>query len=449
MIFLDKLKKVLSIILWIILGLIFAYGISQIDRIGMSSTIILLLIIFFLFFKNIVLIEGKNNLRIYCIIFLIKFGLLIYDTAYKNLPMTSGDFQVYHMFANNILESTNGLFEILSLTSGTDFYSKINALAYSILENNWNIPYYLSFIYSLIISIYIYKSAIIITKSKEKSTLILLLWMITPMEIIYSITYLKESFMQMIFIISFYKVLSYLNQGKNIDMIFAIALAAINSMVHSGMISVLLVYGVFFSFYNFKYKKLTVTLKGIIILFIIGIIIFDSPAGSALMARFQGIETTEDLVEKTQTIAGNTTYISNTPSNLLDIALQTPYRFIMFFISPLPWQVKSMSTVIALVLDGILQYFILFFYIYYIFKLKFKTSEDKIYKILVVSILISTYLIYSWGTNNFGSAMRHRLKVYPMTIIIMYTYWSKIKGILNERRNNKNATINQRNNTNI
>ena len=65
-------------------------------------------------------------------------------------------------------------------------------------------------------------------------------------------------------------------------------------------------------------------------------------------------------------------------------------------------------------------------------------SSNKLYKLLSVSIVISTYLVYAWGTNNFGTAMRHRLKVYPMTIIIIYTYWPKIKAALAERRNLKN-----------
>ena len=63
--------------------------------------------------------------------------LLIYDIANKNLPMTSGDFQVYHMFSNDIINATNNIWEVLSFSSGTDLYVKFNALIYILLENNY------------------------------------------------------------------------------------------------------------------------------------------------------------------------------------------------------------------------------------------------------------------------------------------------------------------------
>lgn len=434
----EALKKIIpySVILFIMYFLY--WGIAEIDTIPISSAIVLISLILFLFLKNIVLIENRKYLTIYCLAFVIKFGLLIYDVANKNLPMTSGDFQVYHMFANELISSSDGILGILSFSNGTDFYAKINAIAYILLDNNWNIPYFLSFIYSLILSIYIYKSAVLITKNKDKAGFIVILWMITPIEMIYSITFLKESFMQMLFIISFYKMLSYLNTGNRADILIAILVAAMNAMIHSGVISVVLVYAVFLAFYSFKEKKVKITMGAAIALIMIIAIVFVSPAGSALMSRFQGIESSEDLLESTQTIAGNTTYVSSTPSNMFDIVLQTPYRFLMFAISPLPWQVKSVGTAIALLLDGILQYFIVAFYFAFIFIYRAKDNEDKLYKLLSVSIVISTYLVYAWGTNNFGTAMRHRLKVYPMTIIIIYTYWPKIKEVLAERRNLKN-----------
>lgn len=447
--YVEGVKKIISYTVVIVILAFLCLGISEIDSISKVAAIVLILLIIFLFFKNIILIENRKHLTLYCLAFITKFGLLIYDVANKNLPMTSGDFQVYHMFANELISSSNGILGILSLSNGTDFYAKINAIAYTLLDNNWNIPYFLSFIYSLILSIYIYKTALLITKNKDKSSLIVIIWMITPIEMIYSITYLKEAFMQMIFIISFYKMISYLNTGNKMDIIIAILASAINSMIHSGVIGIVLVYGVFLALYKYKEKKLKVTSKSILLLVIMIFIVFISPAGDALMSRFNGIESTEDLVASTQTIAGNTTYISNTPDNTFDILLQTPYRVLMFAMSPLPWQVRSVGTAIALLLDGILQYCIVAFYFCFIFIYKPKKNYDKLYKLLSVSILISTYLIYAWGTNNFGTAMRHRLKIYPMTIIIIYTYWPKVKEALAERRECKNATISQCNSTNI
>lgn len=437
----EFFKKIILYVAVAFILCFFYLGVAEIDTIPISSAIVLISLILFLFFKNTILIENRKCLTLYCLAFITKFGLLIYDVANKNLPMTSGDFQVYHMFANELISSTNGVWKIISLSSGTDFYTKINALAYTLLDNNWNIPYFLSFIYSLILSIYIYKTALLITKDKDKSSFIVMLWMITPIEMIYSITYLKESFMQMLFIISFYKMICYLKNGHKVDILIAIIIAAVNAMIHSGMISVVLVYGLFLAFYNFKERKVKITTKSIIILMIMIAIVFISPAGDALMSRFQGIESSEDLVASTQTIAGNTTYVSNTPDNIFDIVLQTPYRFLMFSMAPLPWQVRSVGTAIALLLDGLLQYLIVAFYVCYIFKFKAKKNEDKLYKLLSVLILISTYLIYAWGTNNFGTAMRHRLKIYPMTIIIIYTYWPKVKEALVEGRIHKNATV--------
>ena len=143
----ETLEKIIpySVILFIMYFLY--WGIAEIDTIPISSAIVLISLILFIFLKNIVLIENRKYLTIYCLAFVIKFGLLIYDVANKNLPMTSGDFQVYHMFANELISSSDGILGILSFSNGTDFYAKINAIAYILLDNNWNIPYFLSFIY--------------------------------------------------------------------------------------------------------------------------------------------------------------------------------------------------------------------------------------------------------------------------------------------------------------
>ena len=128
-------------------------------------------------------------------------------------------------------------------------------------------------------------------------------------------------------------------------------------------------------------------------------------------------------------VFANTDYIG-APGTSIGVLLQTPIRFIFYLLSPLPWQVISRGTFIAMILDSTIRWICF----YRITKLSI-IKKDKLlleYKEKMVIgaslvIILSTTLIFAWGTNNYGTAMRHRTGMYPIEVLLFYTIWTKAK----------------------
>ena len=54
--------------------------------------------------------------------------------------------------------------------------------------------------------------------------------------------------------------------------------------------------------------------------------------------------------------------------------------------------------------------------------------EQKAVFIIFIILWLMTDLVFSWGTNNFGTAMRHRLKIFPLEILLMYVLSYPVKS---------------------
>jgi len=157
------------------------------------------------------------------------------------------------------------------------------------------------------------------------------------------------------------------------------------------------------------------------------ILIFTSPVAGLFTRKFNRVESFETLLEATPGIKGNTSYVSTMPSSPLDLITQTPNRVFQFALSPLPWQVYSFSTMLAWLIDGILRLWIITRMLKFFTRFKPVTPQDKVIKISFMLIIALTYFVFAWGTTNYGTAMRHRAKIFPIEIIVVYSIYEKVK----------------------
>ena len=122
----------------------------------------------------------------------------------------------------------------------------------------------------------------------------------------------------------------------------------------------------------------------------------------------------------TGSVSGSTDYIGAANSSL-ELIIQLPIRLFYFVLAPLPWHVRSGGTLIAFFLDGI-------FRIWMVGRIcaNYRTLKHAYgfkYNLFMAGIIIYliTMFVFSWGTNNYGTAMRHRLKIFPLEILLAYT----------------------------
>lgn len=417
------LQNVFTFFLFVI---VCSISLAQLRDISVLSIGIEISIIFFLFLK-ILKITPRKYAIIYLVLFFIHFILVVYQSTHGDLPMSGNDWSVFDSNAKVILDNANNFFQILSppstLANRGDYFERIVAIVYYFLGEQSFYIYYLSFIFSQIVFIYIYKLVFFITNIKKLSYISSIIFYLWPMEIIYSVSYLREMTIQCFFVISLYYFLKGIKQYNKNKIGIGLIISFFVSQMHSGMWGVFFGYIIVLICYVRSKKKIIITPLKIFLVVIFFTILLISPLWGEVagrLAKAEGINSLTSSGGSVLTSVGTTDYIS-APSSSIGVVLQTPIRFILFLISPLPWQVRSLGTVLALLLDGIFRYYIMIS-IFKVLRNRNKLLEEQrlVLDILIIVWIITT-LIFCWGTNNYGTAMRHRLKIFPLEIIIFYT----------------------------
>jgi hypothetical protein len=415
----------------IVIHILLTFTASTISDAPIHSIGVFYLLILLIFINNIQLLSKKNHQIIYSLVFTVSNFLLIYQATNKNIPLGGVDWGNFNRQAMLVLNESNSFISFISHEQ--NLFAKFVAIIYYIFGPNIEQMYFFIFLTSLLVFQYIYKTAYFLLNDKNKASLVALIWSIWPSEIIHSVTFLREMPIQLLFIMSLYYFLIFINKRKVAFFFIAIALSILSSMMHSGMIGVVVTYlfiGV--SILGSRGTGTSIFSPIRIAIFIaVVLVLVNSPIGEAMTLKFQDIESVEDLIDKKQRIEGNTAYITSTPQNSMDLLLQTPYRLFMFALAPLPWQVYSLGTLLSWILDGLLRCVVVW-KLFEFFKLfKPKCENEHVYKYLFLLMIILTYLIFSWGTQNYGTAIRHRLKIFPMEIILIFPYLEMIKSRIN------------------
>jgi hypothetical protein len=94
-----------------------------------------------------------------------------------------------------------------------------------------------------------------------------------------------------------------------------------------------------------------------------------------------------------------------------------PLRLVYFVFSPMPYDVRGVGDLAAIILDSSFYYFLV-----YIIVRSRKIMNDNMFRILpkIFFILFLTVSIgFALGTENSGTAMRHRSKIFPALIIVV------------------------------
>lgn len=362
--------------------------------------------------------KSKGNQKsLFLLATIFRIGLLYYQTKNQNLPMAGGDWGVFHSQAIYILNSQTGILGILFCDYG-DFYTHIVAVMYYIFGINDHLMYLFSYIMSQLAFIYVYKIAFAVSRDANISSTAAIIFYLWPMEMIFSVAYLREMTIQFVFAVSFYYFTRYLFQKNLLYYGIACLLSFLCAQIHSGMIAVLAAYIALLFFYNSRTGKLKITPVKVCFVLLVCVLLYGSGLLNSGLSRFSSVENLSDAYAMAE-VEASSTYISS-PGSLWGAILQTPIRLFYFVTAPWPWHIRSFGTLISYILDGVLRLYVVreIYKSYHFLKRTHSVNKDLFVAIFIVWVL--TELIFSWGTNNFGTAMRHRLKVFPIEIVLMY-----------------------------
>jgi len=231
---------------------------------------------------------------------------------------------------------------------------------------------------------------------------------------ILSSVFLRESIVTMFIAISLYFFVCWFRRRKLIWFIFAVITVLTAMSFHSGVIAVLIAFFISLLLYNKEKRTIELKLSNMLIttiLLTLGVF-FINRYGNLLLVKFVGINSINE-VANVRDVAGSSyvQYVGNSNS-LLNMVIFTIPRLIFFLFSPMPFQWRGISDVIAFFFSSLF-YFIT---IWRTFKfILFYNNRNKILIIMLLMVAFASMFVFAWGVSNAGTAVRHRDKM-----IILY-----------------------------
>lgn len=370
---------------------------------------------------------NKKTGAVLLILMIVKYSLTLYQAINKNLPMGGEDWWNYHNNAQALMEKQSGIIMYL-LDESADMFSKCVAVLYSIFGVHTMYINLFVLATSFMAAYYVLQTALLLTDyNRRVSYQALLVFCFWPIDIIYSVTYLREMPMQMLTILSFYKFCYYIKYRKVGALVNAFISIALACMMHSGVIAIIPIY-LMLMFRSEKniYERI-VTTKNVTMMLLAIVVLRISPFWATISAKLGDISSVDSLVKRSQqfNVAANTQYVSEMPTSIAGFFLQMPWRALLFAVVPLPWMIVSGATAFAWVVDALPQLWIIMKLIQ-LNKLTLGTKQ-RIYYIACVLSVIGTYLVCGMGTSAYGNAIRHRAKIVPMILVFVVAVYQHLK----------------------
>jgi hypothetical protein len=387
--------------------------------------------ILLVFFNSLVfvflIIPGiiKNNQTKFLIFifFCLRIFLLYLDYYGKdivNVLHSGGDSERFYDWGLIISKDLSIMKEI-SYTRYTDFLG----ILYWVIGDQRFFSQFINVILGMWSIFVFYKILDLFKLQDSKKLFFLALYGFYPQNIIFSSILLREALIQLTFIYSLLFFIKWLMLNNRINIFKTLFFVLLSSLFHSGMIISLLVYAFMFLFIDVKKYRFNYSLKKIALLvlfccFGLALIVYNS---SILTGKFAVllIEDNSGLIDNYQSMRGEeggATYLRNYQINsVIDLIILLPLRLIYFIFSPMPYDVRGVGDLGAILLDSSFYYFL----IYTIVRSRKIISRNvfRIFPKIFFIIFLIVSLGFAIGTENSGTAIRHRAKIFPALLIVV------------------------------
>jgi hypothetical protein len=327
-----------------------------------------------------------------------------------------------------MMSQFSGSIDLTSL--GSSLYTSFLAICYKFFGNSKFLGSELSVLAFLLSLIIILKIAIIL-KKKNYLTHISILYGMLPTSIFYTSVTLREPFEMLFFSLTLYYGLKFKLRRNYLNLIRLTLCLFLMGILHNGLlvaVPFIFIIIVMFSLDGSKIRLsfgVKLILLSIISIFVLSMFFVLTKIGlstDATSALFSG-----EIMEYSggyakEAYSGGSSYGANldTSSPLSFFKTIIPL-FISYMFAPFPWQIRGIMDIYA-ALESVLRLLLLYFAWQ-----NLKLAEGLMRKkyLLVFFIFILIELLWSTGTQNWGTAMRHHLIAYGILLIM------GIDGILN------------------
>jgi hypothetical protein len=258
----------------------------------------------------------------------------------------------------------------------------------------------------------VYKSLILAGAPKRKALIAVLILFFNPVVLVLSSVLLRESFILLGLSIASYGFALMFRDDKRVSfnpifyIIFGYAFAG---LFHGIFFLIIFSLVAFYLCGSFQISLTSFSIKKLSIYFFIGLIL----TGTILSQGVSKIESFEAIVDSYSSrvervsergARGGSGYPSWITSNSSNALIYLP-RILYYFLSPMPWEWRNLSDLIAFGLS--MPIFLVFAFLVASKKARFLRK----YLLFPVLLLV---IFFALGTNNAGTALRHRFKLVPL-----------------------------------
>lgn len=359
-----------------------------------------------------------RNLRAILFVALVSRLLLIAFGYCITLPDSSGDAIHFEAIGWEAAQAWLGGKEPPAL-SGAYAYSGLIAVIYSLFGRHTIIPLLVNAALGLAVVSVVFRLVLAAGGRLSGATYAAAIAAVFPTLNLYSAVLMREN------VITFALALSvfwFVQWFKGRGWRYAVgsgALLVVGGVFHGGILIVGLVYGVLLCLYNPRSKSFTPLSRGALLAISLAatvLILISRSSVSKLPANLSGVLSPNYVQEAVSGAARSRAayLVGMVPHSLGEIILQTPLRVLYFLLAPFPWMISTPSDLFGAV-DAFL-YLLLGIGILRTLWLVKKQNRAVVW--LLTLVLIVTIIVFSWGTSNYGTAIRHRQKVSWLLITI-------------------------------
>ena len=398
---------------------------SLMNNTDLSSWIFVIVNILFVLVYLFVLKSTKYSIFFF-IALLLRVAALIFN-YYVLRFMETADSEGFHQVALQNQYST--------IQSSYTNYTIFLTIIYGLTDSSRIIAQYISVLMGLGNILIIGSILNLLNVSYKTSRIVLIILSFQIAAIIFTCGLGRESWEWLFITASVFYFIEWFMSGKGKYIFMNILCVLLSASMHSGVLFILWGYIISYLTYSPIKKKIKVSMLTMVNMIILAICIFIFlPYLTFFAERFQNLDVQEALMKNVNVVnVGGSAYLSwMSASNIWECLLFSPLTIFYFFFSPIPFDWRNFQDIVVFCLDSTI-YIWLFYQIYK----KNKKLRDNQLKLLVRYLLISIIslaFIFSFGTKNSGTAMRHRLKIIPLIFVVyaIVTDGSKTRKTIKE-----------------
>lgn len=406
------------------------FNIAQREPIVLILGVVVLLILMIVGFGTINIKCKDNKIKtVMYLAFIIQIVILVIDNYIKDFPLINVDARAFEDLGWFSYENS------INVGRGNYNYLIINPI-YKLLGIRVAAIFGAINIYChILINLNIYKILNLFQIERNLKRFLMYILIISPISLIMRAGILREAIIIVCVSYSIKCFTEYIIKNNFYKVIISFISIGVGAIFHSGVI--FLAIGYFF--YLLGGKKNQKFIQFLILLIgIVGFVIFKDK----LLMTVGGGDIDRILAynnDNTLKSAGSAYLTSISTTSLAQIGAYLPLFMFYFLYSPTPNMIRGMLDIVTLALNSSIYLYITFVGLitYKNVKSKLSQKEKKIVKSLLIGVVF-TIAVFSVGTRNAGTAMRHRDKILPFLIVIFAIirnkYFMELKYRKNQRR---------------